>query len=140
VALAGERVRAGDTAELAHRRRRGNPATGDIAEHDPDPPLGERERVVPIATDLGPGAGGLVVGGELDARHVGQPLRQEPALELDRDPVILVVELRLADRERGAVGGVVEQRPLGFVERSTAWRRDRDRPELEPLEADRRLL
>ena len=61
--------------------------------------------------------GDVVGGGQLDAADLGKALGDQAALELDRDAMLLLVQLGAADRQRGAVGGVLEQRPLGGGER-----------------------
>ena len=94
-ALVRQREGARHAAQLAHRRGREDSAPGDVAEHYTEPAAGQGERVVPVAPDLG--AGRLVVRGELQPADLGQPLGQQAALQLNRDAMLLLVQLRLAD-------------------------------------------
>ena len=58
------------------------PTTSPIA--DRDAPAGQRDRVVPVAADVGAVVAGLVARGERHARHRRQRARQQRALQLLR--------------------------------------------------------
>ena len=93
--------------QLGHDRRRLDAAPDDVADRQRDAPAGEREDVVPVAAQAA-ARRGQVAGGRLEPERVADLGRQQPPLEhLGHAP--LLVEARLLDRERGAVGGELEQ-------------------------------
>ena len=58
-----QRVRAHGAAQLAHRRRGADAAAGHVAHDQQQPAALQRDRVVPVAADLGPRAAGQVARG-----------------------------------------------------------------------------
>ena len=62
------------------------------------------KRVVPVASDLGAEAGCLILGRQLDSIDRRQARRNQPSLQLHRDPVLLLVQLGAANRESDPVG------------------------------------
>ncbi len=52
-----------------------------VADHEADPAVAKRNRVVPVAADAGLARTGQVARGEAKARNVGQPLAQQASLE-----------------------------------------------------------
>ena len=101
-----EREGAGQGPQLPHRGRRPDAPSGHVADDDPQPSVRHRERVVPVSAHLRAEPGDVVGGRDLDAAHLGEPLRDQATLELDGDPMLLFVQLRPADCQRRAVGRV----------------------------------
>ena len=105
-----EAVGAARVAELAHRRRRAEPLPDDIADHQRDAPVGALEHVVPVAADGRLVTRGQVTRRQLETLDLGQPLRQQAALQGLGDAVLLLVDLEqpplhrlaLVDVDRGA--------------------------------------
>ncbi len=71
VAGLGEREGAGQRPELSHRGRRPDAAAGDVADHDPEAPVGHLERVVPVPADLRGKPRHVVGGRHRDPAHLG---------------------------------------------------------------------
>ena len=81
-----QRVRAG------HDQRRGHALVGDVADHEHDPAVRQRDEVVEVTAD---GPGRAVERGHVPARQVGQLLGQELLLDELRDLQFLVEPLPL---------------------------------------------
>ena len=86
-----ERVGAHRHPELPHHARRLEPVAGDVADHEPDLPAGERDHVVPVAARLEPHLGGQVPSGEREPVDRREVLGEQCALERLGDPVLAVV-------------------------------------------------
>jgi hypothetical protein len=122
-----QRRRGADRVARQRGHRRGLRALpADVADHHRPLAVAGAEAVVEVAADLVALAGGDVARGQVDPGHVGQHRRQQRALERAGDAGPLLVEARVVDRERGALGEVVEQRlvvaphQLGEAERHHA--------------------
>ena len=99
--VALERVGARRVAQLAHQRGRSDAVADHVAHRHAHAAAVERDGVVPVAAHVG--ATRHVARGDLDALHLGQPVRQQAALEqLDvRD--LALVRARVLDGEAGPV-------------------------------------
>ena len=76
-----ERVRPHGALEMRHARGRLDAAADDVSDHEREPPVAERDRVVPVPADAGLARAGDVAGGEAQPGQVGQLLPQQAALE-----------------------------------------------------------
>src|SRR4051794_15781377 len=121
--VAVERVRAQGGAELGHERRRRQPAADDVADGEPDAPAADGKDVVPVAAEARRGRRRQVAGGDLEARDHGELLRQQRPLQRLGDAALLV-EMRVLDRERGAVGGELEEVAVALGELARRERAD----------------
>ncbi len=63
---------------------------GDVADGEPDEPVGQGDDVIPVAPDLQVGGCGHVAGGDADAGHLGDAVGQQAALERLGDLVLAV--------------------------------------------------
>ena len=100
-------------AKLAHHRGRLEAVTDDVPDRHRHPPTADREGVVPVAAEALPAGrqvaardlepGGSEGSREIHAEYLALKRLGEPAL---------LGEARLLDRDRGAVGGELEQVPL----------------------------
>jgi hypothetical protein len=95
-----ERVGAQRVADLAHRGRRLDPAPADVADHDPEAPAGELERVVPVAAGVVARVAGHIADDELVAGQLRERGREQRALQGRRRGVLA-----------GEQAGVVERDP-----------------------------
>ena len=84
----------------------------DVADRDPEAPAADREQVVPVTAEARALRCRQVPGRGLDPRERGELLGEERPLEGLGDAPLLV-ELGVVDRERGAVGGELEQVAVG---------------------------
>ena len=93
--------------DARHEQRGGHALARDVTDEDADASIVEPEHVVEVAAD---GVRGSVVRDELDARHVGELLRQKALLDLlgEREVLLeplllerLLVELGVLQRHRG---------------------------------------
>ena len=116
--------RAQRAAHLAHRRGRLDAAPDDVADDDRHAPAGQRDRVVPVAADLGAVVAGLIARGERDAGHLRQAGRQQRALQLLGDPPLLLVQARAGDRQARASRRQAEQIDRLGIEVVARERRD----------------
>ena len=107
--------------ELGHRHvGRGFDAVArDISERQSKPAVGQFEEVVHVAPDLH-ARGGLVGSAELEPRQLRHRLRQQRALHRVRELLLLLVQARVVDRERGLPGDAD-----GLVHRLRRHRRTR---------------
>ena len=97
VALAGERPRR--EAQRRHDAGGPQPAPGHVA-HDQDEALVvERQRVVPVAADLHALHAGRVADGELPGVEVGKGLGEQAVLQGVGDPLLLLEQLGVLDRQ-----------------------------------------
>ena len=135
----GERERPGERAQLTHRGSGADAPPGHVADDDSEAAVRHRERVVPVPAHLRADTGDVVGRDDVDTAHLREALRDQPTLELDRDPVLLLVQLRAADRQRGAVGRVLEQRALGGAERPSRRLREAHVADFRPLDHERYL-
>ncbi len=104
-----ECVRAQRAAQAAHQRGRGQALAGHVAHHQPDPPAGHRDHVVPVAPHLGLRGGGQVAGGHREPGQLREAVGQQAPLERLGDPVLALVDPGAVDPERHAIGGQPEQ-------------------------------
>ena len=74
--------------------------------------------VVPVATDLDPGAAGGVVACEIDAVDRREGLGQQAVLERDREIVLTLEEERALDGLRDLLRERRHQRPFAVPERA----------------------
>ena len=125
--------------QLSHRGGGPDATPGDVAHHDAEPAVRQLERVVPIATNLHAEPGHLVGGGQRDAGAPGEALGNQPALELDRDPVLLLVQLGAPDGERGAVGRVLESERSVRAERASGREGQAEAADIRSLDHQRHL-
>ena len=131
-------------AGRGHHERRRHALVGDVADHDPDPAVVERDEVVEVAADL---ARRPVVRVDLPARQVRQRARQEVLLDQLRDLQLLLQALAAADLDlllaheladahgRGGLGGEALEQPA-IVARVVLVRE----PRAEVQEADQLAL
>ena len=84
----------------------------DVADRDPEAPAADREQVVPVAAQARALRRREVAGRGLDPGEGGELLGEERALQGLGDAALLV-ELGVVDRERGAVGGELEEVAVG---------------------------
>ena len=131
-----ERVGAQRRAHLRHQRAGLHPAPDDVADHERDPAAAELEHVVPVAADAGVDGGREVARREQDARDHRQRARQHRPLHRLHD-VALRVQARVLDRDRGAVGGELEQVALLVGEVPRRQRADVQHPDHAPLDEQR---
>ena len=106
--VALERVRAQRGADLRHQRAGLHPAPDDVADHERDPAAPELEHVVPVAAHAGVDRGRAVGGRERDAGDDRQRGGQHRPLHR-LDDVALRVQAGVLDRDRGTVGGELQQ-------------------------------
>jgi hypothetical protein len=80
----------------------------DVADREADPPLGQRQRLVPVPADLEPLVARPVDGGGRHAWALDEALRQQRALQADCDRVLVAALLvgagALADRVEALAG------------------------------------
>lgn len=105
-------------ADLGHARGGVEVVAGDIADDERYGPVGQKESVVPVPTDLRGIGGRLIAGDHTHARHVGQ-LGQEVALHRLGDRTLALVEPGVGERQPGPPGDVLQQ---GEVVRSEGVR------------------
>ena len=108
-AVALERVGADRVAQRAERRRRRQALARHVAHDEQHAPAGQRDRVVPVAADLGLRRRRQVARAERDARQRRQRLRQQAALQRLGDAVLAAERARVVDRQRDAVGRQAQQ-------------------------------
>ena len=111
-----ERIGAQRVPELPHGRRRDDPAADHVPDDDPEPSVPERDRVVPVAADLEPGAAGDVACTECVFRRFREPFRQEAALQRLGDRAMPLVQDGLLDGERCPRCDQPEQEEVVFGE------------------------
>ena len=97
-------------AHLAHQHRGVQAFSADVADRDREPAVGQHERIVPIAADLGLRRARQVDLIEHDARYARQALGQDRVLQRAGDAVLALVQARVVERERGAVGELLHER------------------------------
>ena len=97
-----ERVGAQRVADLAHRRGGLHPAPADVADHDPEAPVGQLERVVPVAARVVARVAGDVADDELVAGQLRQRGRQQRALQRRGGRVLAREQAGVVEREPGA--------------------------------------
>ena len=96
-----EDISAQGVSQLAHDRRGAYAPPGHIADDEVEPPVGEVDRVIPIAADVRAHTGREVAGRQLKASEARQVARQEAALQRDGGLVLSAVEHGVLDRQRG---------------------------------------
>ena len=99
------------------------PRPDHVADDDADAVLADREAVVPVAADLQRLDGGPVVGGDLEALVVRRAARQQAPLQDLRDVALLLVQPRVLERERRAVGEIGQERKVCGAEAARAGAR-----------------
>src|SRR5207247_2358025 len=77
----------------------------DVADDEPEPPAGQRDRVVPVAPHLRAVPARMEVRGQREPRDVGEPGGQEVALERRGDVVLALVDAHALQHERDPFGG-----------------------------------
>lgn len=106
--LVGRQIETGqglhDGAQLAHDRGGGHGVAHDVADDQRDAVAGKRDRVVPVAADLGGLRGGQVAAGQPDPGGLGQRRREHGVLERVRHGGLVAVHHRLLDPECGVRG------------------------------------
>ena len=78
-ALEGDRAQR--VPKLPHRSGRLHAFTDDVADHEPEPAIGELDRIEPVPADLDVQRPGEVASGDLDAREPRERDRQHAALQ-----------------------------------------------------------
>ncbi|MDQ0956569.1 hypothetical protein QFZ66_000447 [Streptomyces sp. B4I13] len=91
-------------AQSAHAGRGVQTVADDIADDQGDPGAGQRNDVEPVAAHFRAGPAGQVAGGHLDRLLVGQPLRQQAALQGQRGRALARVPAGVVDGD-GCPGG-----------------------------------
>ena len=94
-----ERERAHPVPELRHRRGRLDALPDDVADDEPEPAVGERQRVEPVAADVDRGRAGEVERGDAYALHRRHGLREDAPLQRLRDDALALVAPRAVERE-----------------------------------------
>ena len=102
-------------AQLAHDRGGRRTLADDVADGDRDPVVVQLDDVVPVTAGLGARGAGQVARGEGEPVQVGQPLRQQAALQRLGDPLLGAVEARAVQRlgallGEGEQGGALDRR------------------------------
>ena len=119
----GGQVDVGEGADGAAQPSHGRGGFDTVADHVADdqghPGSGERDHVVPVAAHADPGLGGQVTDGDIHCRQVGQPLRQQVALQGQGGDPFPGVPAGVVDADRRARGQPFGQEQVIVVE----WRR-----------------
>src|SRR6266508_3492938 len=82
---------------LPHGRGGPQAMPGDIADREPNPPVGELHHVVPVAADLHIRGCRHVAGRQQDTGNLGEAVGEEASLQGLRDPVLAFGHLALRD-------------------------------------------
>src|SRR4029453_15480023 len=90
-------VRLEGRPELPHQGGGADAAADNVAHGKDYAAVAELEHVEPIAADLHASAGGQVTDGNVQARDLRQPLREETALERLRDVPLLLEQASAVD-------------------------------------------
>ncbi len=102
--VGGGQVEGGEGADggtdLAHGGGRGQAAAHDVADHQGDPPCGQRDDVEPVAADLGAGGSGFITPGDVQAFDGGYVAGQHAALQGNRGGALPGVGAGVGDRGR----------------------------------------
>ena len=95
--------RAEDELRERHVGRRRDSVAARVSEHDGELPVGQGQEVVDVAADIDLRRR-LVDGADLEPLDFGQPAGEQRALHRVREVLLLLVETRVVDRERGLTG------------------------------------
>ena len=132
-----QRVGTHRAAQLTHRRRGGDPAPGDVPDHEQELAARQRDRVVPVAADLGARAAREVARRGLQAGQHRQGLRQQRALQVACDEVLALEQAHALDGERRALGGQREDRRVVEAEAPREQRADVQRADRAAVDQQR---
>ena len=111
--------------ERGQRRGRGALAA-HVADGEPEAALADLPEVVEVAADHVVLARSAVPGHHLDVGQVGQPQRQQAALQRPGDLLLLGVQTRVCDRQRRVGGEVLGEGDVALVEGAVGLGRDED--------------
>ena len=124
-----ERQRPHPVPELRHRRRRLHALADDVADGEPEPAVGQHQRVEPVAADVHRGRAGQVARGDAHALDIGDRLGQDAPLERLGDRPLPLVAARAVERQAALRRQGLEEAPRVVVElgqaRATRVRRRR---------------
>ncbi len=121
-------------AQLAHPRGGLRAVAHHVADHQQQAAVLERVGEVEVAADVAPAGARQVARGELDARQLRQPGREQRALQRQREPPLGVEEHRVVERDARPRGELDQHAP---VERAADRVEHADRPDHPPAGDER---
>ena len=123
--------------DLAHDRSGAQPVAGDVADRDRNAAIGQRERVVPIAADLGFVAGRPVGGRKRDAAHGRKMIREQRALEAIGNAALAQHRCAAGERPGKLKGEQSQHLTIALARRGTGFANPGEAPQIAAGRAQR---